>query len=139
MFIALFSQTALPFLARIRPSASPYILIASFGLLLVAVLLNKRTIAFIAMAAGVALNLIVVAANGGMPVLAHAMPVAATDQIHIRMTAATRLTWLADIIAVPGPVNMLISPGDILLGAGVFILLFQGMMYKGRRRIKTAP
>lgn len=138
IFAALVTQMGLPIVARVSPTAAFPILILSFSALLIALLLNKKTPAVIMMSTGVFLNLLVIAANKGMPVRASAIPVAAADVIHIRMSAATRFPWLADVISwpLPGPLSGIVSLGDLFLSAGVFILIFDGMIYRGRRRAR---
>lgn len=136
IFIALVTQLGLPTAGRLRPEAAPAILVASFALLLLALLLNEKTTPIVVMTTGVFLNLVVIAANRGMPVKAAALPAAAADLIHIPISEATRLPWLGDIITwpLPGAFSGLVSPGDIFLSAGVFMLIYSGMMYKGKRR-----
>lgn len=77
-------------------------------------------------AVGFSLNVLVILANGGMPVSPDAItamggdPAAATALAgkHHLMTEATRLHWLADIIPLP-PVDIIVSVGDIVLVAGM--------------------
>ena len=85
-------------------------------------------------AAGLLLNLAVVALNGGMPVMAGAaaaaglhgqLSVPAGDFVHVVGLPGTRLPWLADVITLPGPTPMRLvaSPGDLLLYEGVATFL----------------
>lgn len=136
IFIALAAQLGLPAIGRLSPEAAPAVLVASFVLLLVALLVNEKTLAIMVMATGVFLNLVVIAANSGMPVKAESLPAAAVDLVHIPISEATRLPWLGDIIIwpLPGVLSGLVSLGDLFLSAGVFMLIYEGMMYKGKRR-----
>lgn len=74
---------------------------------------------------GFTCNVLVILANGGMPVSPDAIRAMGGDPTgvvlagkHHLMTAATALPWLADVIPVP-PVDLIISVGDILLVAGM--------------------
>ena len=81
-------------------------------------------------AAGAALNLLVVAANGGMPVDPAAVTAAGgtmpTDPLHLELTKSTSLSLLADIIPLP-PVRGVYSVGDVVLTVGGFWLPFAWM------------
>lgn len=74
---------------------------------------------------GFTCNVLVILANGGMPVSPDAIRIMGGDPSgvvlagkHHLMTATTALPWLADVIPVP-PVDLIISVGDILLVAGM--------------------
>ena len=77
---------------------------------------------------GSALNLIVVAANGGMPVDPGAIAAAGksmpSDGLHLVIDGGTRLPFLADVIRVP-ILNNIYSVGDFLVAAGGFWLSFR--------------
>lgn len=95
------------------------------------------------LAAGVALNLVVIVANGGfMPVAPEALAQAGMAEsaqsvaLHTRRAASkgfvltreeTTLWWLSDIIALRLPIQTIFSPGDILIAAGI-LLFIQGTM-----------
>lgn len=78
-------------------------------------------------AIGLLLNAIVMAANGAMPVSPDAVRALGLTDLdvlpgkHTMMTDATRLPWLADILALP-PLRSIISVGDIVLAAGLLPL-----------------
>lgn len=82
-------------------------------------------------AAGIALNSIVVTANGGaMPVASDSVAAAGRniplDRLHLIADADTPLSWLGDIF----PVSLLrsvYSIGDVILAGGVVILIFKTM------------
>lgn len=92
-------------------------------------LLNWRHSGMVLAAAGIALNGVVVAANGGMPVCASNVPATITavrlqldlSWLHIPMSPSTILPFLADVIPVPGPAGFrgMASFGDLLLAIGV--------------------
>lgn len=87
---------------------------------------------------GLVTNALVVAANGAMPVSIvaayHArVPIAAiaagTDARHDIAGVGTRLRWLGDVIPVPLPGRPeVVSPGDVLVAAGLAELVVLGMM-----------
>jgi Family of unknown function (DUF5317) len=86
-------------------------------------------------AAGTALNLVVVALNGArMPVapdLAGALVHSGTLGQYAVMTAQTNLGWLADWIALPGPIGRLVpeaySPGDVVVAVGIAAVIALAM------------
>jgi Family of unknown function (DUF5317) len=92
---------------------------------------------------GLLLNAVVVGLNGAMPVstaaAAHAgTPItsiaAGTDPRHEIAGAATTLRALGDVVPVPLPVlPEVVSPGDVLIAAGLAELLYLGMR---RRRVR---
>lgn len=74
---------------------------------------------------GFTLNVLVILANGGMPVSPDAIRAMGGDPTgavlagkHHMMTAATALPWLADVIPVP-PIDLIVSVGDLVLIAGM--------------------
>lgn len=84
---------------------------------------------------GLALNATVMAANGGMPVDLDAIralgfqdPEVVVGK-HVIMTDATRLPWLADVLALP-VVRTVISVGDLVLAAGLVPLMHHLMTYR---------
>lgn len=118
-------------------------------LLVVGWLVGNRQLPGVALvAAGLALNAVVIAANGAMPVAPAAMRVLGVDHLevplgkHTRMTDATLLPWLADVIPLP-PLRSIISVGDIVLAAGL-VPLTHALMREPRatsddgRRLRTA-
>jgi hypothetical protein len=66
---------------------------------------------------------IVIAANGAMPVSPDAARVADTEITiegigHEPITDDTVLPWLADVIPLPG-LRFVVSPGDVVLALGI--------------------
>jgi len=97
---------------------------------------------------GLFLNVVVVSANLGMPVDAAAysrwsggskLALAASDQLHVLLGHATRLPYLADVLAFPAPrpLASLMSAGDVLLFAGVAVLLYSGLLGQYKRRSRS--
>lgn len=88
---------------------------------------NVRLAGAVLVAIGGALNLAVVLLNGGMPVdpaalaaVGAAMPV---DALHVTLGDATRLSVLADVIALP-VLRSVYSVGDFCIAVGGFLVPF---------------
>ena len=96
----------------------------TYGLLVVFVLANVRSMTLLPVAAGLVLNTLAIAANAGvMPVSRRAaaaagiiIPGKANVSLH-----ATHLRWLGDIFALPVrfPLANVFSIGDLLIGFGM--------------------
>lgn len=103
------------------------------------------------LAAGLFLNALVIIVNGSMPVSAHAAERAGispardvVDDQHELADRDSALRPLGDVIPVPLPVRAeVISPGDILIGAGLAQLAITAMLYappsRGRHTGGEAP
>lgn len=100
--------------------------------------------------AGAALNLVVIAANGGrMPVapeIAGALVQRGQIGQYTLMSADTHLNWLADWIAIPGPLARVLreaySPGDLIVAVGIAMVVLLAMRAEPgetRRRIVNDP
>ena len=93
---------------------------------------------------GLICNAVVVAANGAMPVSTSAavragVPLidiaAGRDSRHEIAGSDTTLRFLGDVIPVPLPARSeVVSPGDVLVAAGLAELVVIGMMRHKRRR-----
>lgn len=99
----------------------------AFASITAAALANRALPGMSVIAAGATLNLIVVAANGGMPVDQAAVVAAGgrmpDDPLHTTLDSSTRLPQLADVI--PAPIfRSVYSFGDVLLAIGGFWLPF---------------
>jgi hypothetical protein len=91
---------------------------------------------------GLLSNALVVALNGAMPVsvsAAHRADVPVIDianghdSRHTIADSATTLRFLGDVIAVPLPLRSeVISPGDVLVAAGLTELIVMGMLKRRR-------
>jgi hypothetical protein len=127
---------------------------ASYAMLVAFVWMNRRLPAAPLILAGLALNLLVVVPNAGMPVSAHAadlaggttseIPLAGTgpDKHHL-MTPHDVLRPLGDVIPGPPPLGVVLSIGDVLLYAGVaafVVMVMRGRLDadrpKARRRVR---
>ena len=97
--------------------------------------LQRRHVASVLLAIGVALNVAVVAANGGMPVDSGALARVGRRDVdvtrgflykHVPMTDDTRLSWLGDRIPVPVQRNV-ISVGDVLMAVAICLWVADGV------------
>jgi hypothetical protein len=114
---------------------------ASFPALMWLGWLNRRSPGMLLALVGLALNALVIATNGGMPVSLEVARLAsggspvsipAGDFAHTALTSSTRLAWLADVIASPGPrgIATLLSAGDVVLFSGVVCFISSAMTSK---------
>ena len=105
-----------------------WLILLSYVPLLAVVLLNRERPGMWLAGIGVLMNFVVIAVNGGMPVLEGAAVVASgfesglnvDDFKHVELDAGTRLTFLADVI----PLRILgegqvLSLGDVFLAVGL--------------------
>ena len=112
-----------------RGMAGPIVLAISYGCVGAFVALNFRFPGALIIGLGLALNLSVILANGAMPVSrwaatvsgSHTAPHLQNSVKHMDMGPGTRLRLLGDIIPLP-PIGV-VSVGDVVLGAGVFVLV----------------
>jgi hypothetical protein len=113
------------------------LLIVSYGLLIAFVWINRRLPAAWLVIAGLALNVLVIGVNDGMPVSASALETAGSSADglvgvgtvkHHLMGPDDVLTPLADVIGIPPPIGAVISIGDVLLYAGLAILVVMVML-----------
>ncbi|MTV26025.1 hypothetical protein FTX61_11480 [Nitriliruptoraceae bacterium ZYF776] len=109
---------------------------------------NRQLPGVLLVAVGLALNAVVIAANGAMPVDPAAMRVLGVEHLdvplgkHTLMTAETALPWLADVIPLP-PLRSIISVGDVVLALGLVPLTHALMRdpdtdERGRGRLRPA-
>lgn len=124
-------------------------LMATYVLVAVVVIVNRRVPGLPLIGIGLGLNLLVMLANGGfMPVTMEAVERAGLTHLALgaepgaRLMAtkdiilpieATRLWVLSDIFVIPAalPFSTVFSPGDIFLAAGVFVLFQCAMRPQG--------
>jgi hypothetical protein len=126
-----------------RGVLGPLVLAISYGFVGTFVVLNFRFPGAPLIGLGLLLNLSVILANGAMPVSLWAMRVSGSHAAthlqnsvkHQAMGRGTRLGFLGDIIPVP-PLGI-VSVGDVVLGAGVFVLVIR-LIGPDKRRIKNS-
>jgi Family of unknown function (DUF5317) len=139
------------------------VLAMSYLLLLTFAVANLRVTGIALLVAGLAMNFTVIAINGGMPVSAAALRdsgqedvlttlrVERADKHHLK-TEEDKLTFLADVIAVPQPIGQAVSLGDVFIYAGLAWTIVAAMRgrtpspnsaawgpYRGRHRPGEAP
>jgi uncharacterized protein DUF5317 len=106
------------------------VLALSYSLLLTFAFVNVRMPGMLLVVIGLACNMTVIVANGGMPASARALIDSGQEDVvayvreqgadkHHLLTDDDRLTFLADVIAVPQPIGQAASVGDILVYAGL--------------------
>lgn len=115
----------------------PYLYILSFILLVMFFFIQGSQPGFVIIGLGILLNTLVISANEGMmPVDSTNLPSYVSEELaagekspfHTAISEETRLEKLGDRIAVPYDRNRLLSIGDIVLAAGVVILIQQNMV-----------
>ncbi|HXV70361.1 MAG TPA: DUF5317 domain-containing protein [Acidimicrobiia bacterium] len=136
----LFVALALQFGTRFLPDDESWawlgvtMVLVSFGLIMVMVVLNRSKPGMGITALGVLMNFVVIAANGGMPVLAGAAEVASGFTVstpdlsgtfkHVLLDENSHLTFFADVIPIRlGGIGEVISLGDIFLALGLGVFL----------------
>jgi len=118
------------------------VLLASFLLLVAFCAANLRAPGFWLIAVGLAANLVVIAANRGMPVTRQALVASGqADTIrslrehggakHHLADADDVLLPLADVIGIGPPIRQAISVGDVFVHAGAFWFVVRGMRRRG--------
>lgn len=119
--------------------------ISSTGLLIVTylgvaafVLRNRMLPGILIAVAGLAMNILVISLNGAMPVSRWAADVAGVeavgDEMGIKHEIAgpeTTLAWLGDVIPIP-ETGRVISAGDVVLAAGIAVLVYRRTLYEQR-------
>lgn len=115
----------------------PLGLLASAGIVVAFLLANRGLRGTGLIALGLLLNAVVIGANGAMPVSSGASLRAGADLEDVRdgidprhelADDATRLAPLGDVVPVPLPGRPeVVSPGDVLIAAGLGQLLVAGM------------
>jgi hypothetical protein len=127
----------IPFATSVGRQAGSALLLGSYGLLIAFAWVNRRLPALWLVMAGLILNLLVIGVNGGMPVSAGALETAgaraegllgAGTAKHHLMGPGDTLTPLGDVIGIPPPVGAVISIGDVLLYAGIAVLVIAIML-----------
>jgi hypothetical protein len=128
---------SIPFTSGLGRTLGSAPLLTSYALLLAFAWVNRRLPALWLVIAGLAMNLAVIGANGGMPVSSGALEVAGARPEglvgdgalkHHLMGPDDVLTPLADVIGIPPPIGAILSIGDVLLYGGVAALVVSVML-----------
>ncbi len=130
-------------------------LLLSFVLLLAFAMANLRQPGLPLIVVGVLLNFVVIAANWGMPVSAEALINSDQEEVldelrlapgqkHHLATREDHLRFLGDVVPIPNPIHLAVSVGDVVLYAGVGMLLVVRMrtgdrLGRGTDRPSSAP
>jgi chromate transport protein ChrA len=122
------------------------ILLASYALIFTFCFVNRRIGGMLIVAAGVALNVLVIALNGGMPTKDDVrerdgrevrVPIERTVK-HKPRESDDVLPFLGDVITAPGVPNQQFSVGDIVIGIGVVAICFEESGRPRRTRAVSA-
>ena len=133
MAALLLVQVLSPGLQRFGVPASVlyWIWLVTFPVMTMVCAWNWRRPGMLLAAAGLVLNAVVIASNGGMPISDYAAAVAGAsaesaavspaDFVHRTADVTSSILPLADVLPVAGPrlVRSVVSVGDVLLGCGV--------------------
>jgi len=116
---------------------APWLQVAAYLILLGVLWLNLAAPGMKLFGLGSFLNFLAIAANGGaMPVSRSALDLLnmniTPSGTHTLLTAESRLPFLTDIIPLWMPYPQVISVGDIVLVAGMFLFIQQKMLAGGR-------
>ena len=127
------------------------VMLASYGLLLIAVLVNRRLPGMVWLGLGAALNLLAMVANGGwMPVTSDLLAAAGfvvmpsailpgqrvwASKDVVRVSHEIHLRWLSDVFIIPkvGVISGVFSVGDVVMMLGLFHLIQVGMRNQTER------
>lgn len=120
-----------------RSDLTPWLFVASNILLVGWAIAHRGQLRGVELVAvGIALNLVVIAANGGhmpvSPAMAHQGPPELARYgvwgQYVLAGPSTRLGWLGDVVQLPPPVGRVFgqaySPGDLVSLAGMVLVLF---------------
>ena len=137
--VVAFPVSGLPW--RTHETVASVLWVTSYGLLVVAALLNRRITGVPVVATGMFLNLAAILANGGtMPVGYEAMHAAGrVSETHANSTAMSEpnLHWLVDRWAAPDWLLLanVYSVGDVVIAFGAFVIVLAGMGVRVRRDV----
>lgn len=123
---------------------APPMLLVSHGALLAFVVCNRILPGMLLVFAGFAMNAAVITVNGAMPVARDALLAVSRGEAttitpgkHRLLAEGDLLTPLADIFAIP-VLRTVVSAGDVVLAAGVAILVVNLMAVRSRPRGERA-
>ncbi len=136
LFLALILQIGTRFLPKEEwaEGVGVAMVLISFALLMVMVILNRSKPGMWIVGLGVLMNFVVIAINGGMPVLAGAAEVASGFTVtnpdfsgtfkHVALDETSKLTFFADVIPIRlASIGEVISLGDVFLALGLGVFL----------------
>ena len=144
LLVALAIQVVLEFVDFPREridDAGLGILLLSYALILAFCYVNRRLSGMFIVAAGIALNVLVIALNGGMPTKDD-VETRAGREVHVPIERTVKhkpredddlLPFLGDVITAPGFPNQQFSFGDIVIGIGIVDICFEASRRPRRR------
>jgi len=118
------------------------LVMASYAFLLAFCFVNLRISMMWIIGVGIALNALVIGLNQGMPTRDNEVTTRSGRTIEepIERTAKHRpesgddlLPFLGDRLQVPAPIDEVISIGDVVIGAGIILVCYQGSRVRRRR------
>ena len=118
------------------------LVMASYAFLLAFCFVNLRISMMWVIGVGIALNALVIGLNVGMPTRDNEVTTRSGRTIEepIERTAKHRpesgddlLPFLGDRLQVPAPIDEVISIGDVVIGAGIILVCYQGSRVRRRR------
>ena len=118
------------------------LVMASYAFLLAFCFVNLRISMMWIIGLGIALNALVIGLNQGMPTRDNEVTTRSGRTIEepIERTAKHRpesgddlLPFLGDRLQVPAPIDEVISIGDVVIGAGIILVCYQGSHVRRRR------
>jgi hypothetical protein len=117
------------------------ILLLSYALILAFCYVNRRLSGMFMVAVGIALNVLVITLNGGMPTKDD-VETRGGREVHVPIERTVKhkpredgdlLPVLGDVITAPGVPNQQFSIGDIVIGIGVVDICFEASRRPRRR------
>jgi Family of unknown function (DUF5317) len=140
----------LPLHGHVDKQVSVGLLIASYPVLLAFVWRNIRLPGLPLMFIGLAMNLLVISVNDGMPVTRHALEASGQGNLlqdlihhggakHHLAGPDDALLPLADVIAIGPPVRQVVSAGDLVVYAGLVWLIVAVMRRRPRETVPARP
>lgn len=143
LFVALIAQIAADFWASEIPRAvGVAVLVLSYAAVAGFMIVNRSLSGMVFAAAGLALNALVIASNGAMPVSRWAARIAGVGfpaDMRVKHEVAgpdTVLPFLGDVIPIPE--LQVISIGDLVLALGIAILVYRQTLAAPEEVAKTA-
>jgi chromate transport protein ChrA len=146
LLVALVAQIALEFvdIPEERLDDLGYaLLLGTYVLILVFCLINRRLAGMAIVTLGIALNVLVIALNQGMPTKDDVVERNEREvRVPIERTVKHRpeepddqLPFLGDVLSVPGIPNQQFSIGDVIIGIGVADICFEASRRPRRRGV----
>ncbi len=132
LLIALLLQLAITLVFEGSRTGAHYVAhVASYGLIVAFIVVNRRIPGMWLVGVGTMMNVVVIAANGGvMPtspdaLAAAGLPTSPGTFENSTVVAAPTLSFLGDIFAVPEswPLSNVFSPGDVCIAIGVIVVI----------------